>query len=71
MRGTFRWTSRSDESRSLGLGASPRLFATARAETGEPSKGTRVVVDRIVPGEMESEVEARWLLPEFVDFDID
>lgn len=71
MRGTFRWSSRSEESRSLGLGSSPRLFATARAETGEPSKGTRVVVDRIVPGQLESEVEARWLLPEFVGFEVE
>lgn len=38
MRGTFRWASPSEESRHLGLGVAPRLFATARAATGEPSK---------------------------------
>lgn len=70
MRGTFRWASPSEESRSLGLGAEPRFFATARAERGEPSKGTRIVIDRIAPGQMESEVEARWLLAEFARFTV-
>lgn len=70
MRGTFRWASASEESQSLGLGVAPRLFASARARTGEPSKDTRVVVDRIVPGQLESEVEAHWLLPDHVGFTI-
>lgn len=50
MRGTFRWTSRSEESRSLGLGTSPRLFATACAERGERSLLPEYADFDIAPG---------------------
>lgn len=70
MRGSFRWASPSQESRSLAPGT-PRFFATARAERGEPAKGQRIVIDRIIPGCLESEVEARWLLPEFATFNVE
>jgi hypothetical protein len=66
MRGVFRWASPSEEGRSLGLGAAPRLFATTTADRGEPARDTRIAVDQIVRRQMESEVEARWVVPEYV-----